>query len=222
MEKLKNMCTKPNWANDISFDATNLKEFFGGNHFGPSYGPGTEVTYKNLKFKIWDLGGQTSNRPSWRHYFSKTKAIIYVVDSADRDRQLEILLADEKLKDAILLVMANKQRTSTVVCPWRNGSSQGGLGGDTKQDIPNLQNLSDQRRRTGRSNGISCCFSSICQMITPMHNYFHLFYLDSNVLHLSTIFAVCSPPVALCPTERISSPFCFLKFWLFYTFNGSF
>jgi len=87
-----------------------------------------QVTYKNLKFQVWDLGGQTSiryvvlvyiwklvflkiyktslnfnnayivgsylleniftfsHRPYWRCYYSNTDAIIYVVDSADRDR----------------------------------------------------------------------------------------------------------------------------------------
>merc|ERR1711971_408418 len=46
------------------------------------------VTYKNLKFQVWDLGGQTSIRPYWRCYYTNTDAIIYVVDSADsRDQQ---------------------------------------------------------------------------------------------------------------------------------------
>mmetsp|Transcript_88 Transcript_88/g.14 ORF Transcript_88/g.14 Transcript_88/m.14 type:complete len:86 (+) Transcript_88:21-278(+) len=27
------------------------------------------VTYKNLKFQVWDLGGQTSIRPYWRSYY---------------------------------------------------------------------------------------------------------------------------------------------------------
>uniref|UniRef100_A0A2H1X1X1 small monomeric GTPase n=1 Tax=Spodoptera frugiperda TaxID=7108 RepID=A0A2H1X1X1_SPOFR len=45
-----------------------------------------QVTYKNLKFQVWDLGGQTSIRPYWRCYYGNTDAIIYVVDSADRDR----------------------------------------------------------------------------------------------------------------------------------------
>ena len=44
------------------------------------------VVYKNLKFQVWDLGGQTSIRPYWRCYYTNTDAIIYVVDSADRDR----------------------------------------------------------------------------------------------------------------------------------------
>ena len=44
------------------------------------------VHYKNLKFQVWDLGGQTSIRPYWRCYYANTDAIIYVVDSMDRDR----------------------------------------------------------------------------------------------------------------------------------------
>jgi len=44
------------------------------------------VTYQNLRFQVWDLGGQTSIRPYWRCYYPNTSAIIYVVDSADADR----------------------------------------------------------------------------------------------------------------------------------------
>jgi len=74
-----------------------------------------EVTYKNLKFQVWDLGGQTSIRPYWRCYYSNTDAIIYVVDSVDRDRigiskqELVSMLEEEELKKAILVVLANKQ-----------------------------------------------------------------------------------------------------------------
>jgi len=28
-----------------------------------------QVTYKNLKFQVWDLGGQTSIRPYWRYVY---------------------------------------------------------------------------------------------------------------------------------------------------------
>jgi len=73
------------------------------------------VTYKNLKFQVWDLGGQTSIRPYWRCYYSNTDAIIYVVDSMDRDRisiskqELVSMLEEEELKKAVLVVFANKQ-----------------------------------------------------------------------------------------------------------------
>ncbi|XP_027204295.1 ADP ribosylation factor-like 1 [Dermatophagoides pteronyssinus] len=74
-----------------------------------------QVTYKNLKFQVWDLGGQTSIRPYWRCYYSNTDAIIYVVDSSDRERigiskqELVSMLEEEELKNAILVVLANKQ-----------------------------------------------------------------------------------------------------------------
>lgn len=73
------------------------------------------VDYKNMKFQVWDLGGQTSIRPYWRCYYSNTDAIIYVVDSVDRERigisksELVAMLEEEELKDAILCVFANKQ-----------------------------------------------------------------------------------------------------------------
>ncbi|KAH7554692.1 hypothetical protein JRO89_XS12G0268100 [Xanthoceras sorbifolium] len=44
------------------------------------------VQYNNIKFQVWDLGGQTSIRPYWRCYFPNTQAIIYVIDSSDTDR----------------------------------------------------------------------------------------------------------------------------------------
>jgi ADP-ribosylation factor-like protein 1 len=54
-------------------------------------------------------------RPYWRCYYANTDAIIYVVDSADKDRvetskeELHSMLEEEELKDAALLVFANKQ-----------------------------------------------------------------------------------------------------------------
>ena len=56
-----------------------------------------------------------SFRPYWRCYYSNTDAIIYVVDSADRDRmgiskqELVSMLEEEELRGAILVVLANKQ-----------------------------------------------------------------------------------------------------------------
>jgi ADP-ribosylation factor-like protein 1 len=73
------------------------------------------VSYKNIKFQVWDLGGQTSIRPYWRCYYANTDAVIYVIDSQDRERigtskeELMSMLKEEELKDAALLVFANKQ-----------------------------------------------------------------------------------------------------------------
>ncbi|XP_039262834.1 ADP-ribosylation factor-like protein 1 [Styela clava] len=81
------------------------------------------VVYKNLKFQVWDLGGQTSIRPYWRCYYSNTDAIIYVVDSVDRERigiskqELISMLEEEELKKSLLLVFANKQDCEQAMSP---------------------------------------------------------------------------------------------------------
>ncbi|CAM6084958.1 unnamed protein product [Calypogeia fissa] len=73
------------------------------------------VQYNNIKFQVWDLGGQTSIRPYWRCYFPNTQAIIYVVDSSDTDRmatakeEFHAILEEEELKDSVVLIYANKQ-----------------------------------------------------------------------------------------------------------------
>ncbi|GJN21942.1 hypothetical protein PR202_gb09466 [Eleusine coracana subsp. coracana] len=45
-----------------------------------------KVQYKNVMFTVWDVGGQEKLRPLWRHYFTNTDGLIYVVDSLDRER----------------------------------------------------------------------------------------------------------------------------------------
>merc|ERR1739842_98870 len=44
------------------------------------------VEYKNIEFTVWDIGGQHLIRPLWRHYYQGTEAVIFVVDSNDRER----------------------------------------------------------------------------------------------------------------------------------------
>jgi ADP-ribosylation factor-like protein 1 len=73
------------------------------------------VTYKNLAFNVWDLGGQTSIRPYWRCYYANTAAVVFVIDSTDVERlhtaqeELKAMLDEDELRDAALLVFANKQ-----------------------------------------------------------------------------------------------------------------
>ncbi|TRY84068.1 hypothetical protein DNTS_014932 [Danionella cerebrum] len=73
------------------------------------------VEYKNISFTVWDVGGQDKIRPLWRHYFQNTQGLIFVVDSNDRERvneareELTRMLAEDELRDAVLLVFANKQ-----------------------------------------------------------------------------------------------------------------
>ncbi|NWH15807.1 ARF5 factor, partial [Grus americana] len=73
------------------------------------------VEYKNICFTVWDVGGQDKIRPLWRHYFQNTQGLIFVVDSNDRERvqesadELQKMLQEDELRDAVLLVFANKQ-----------------------------------------------------------------------------------------------------------------
>jgi small GTP-binding protein len=73
------------------------------------------VEYKNICFTVWDVGGQDKIRPLWRHYFQNTQGLIFVVDSNDRERvseaqdELQKMLQEDELRDAVVLVFANKQ-----------------------------------------------------------------------------------------------------------------
>merc|ERR1712124_44625 len=73
------------------------------------------VEYKNISFTVWDVGGQDKIRPLWRHYYQNTQGLIFVIDSNDRDRiedareELTKMLNEEEMRDAVLLVFANKQ-----------------------------------------------------------------------------------------------------------------
>mmetsp|Transcript_78827 Transcript_78827/g.176672 ORF Transcript_78827/g.176672 Transcript_78827/m.176672 type:complete len:182 (-) Transcript_78827:181-726(-) len=73
------------------------------------------VEYKNINFNVWDVGGQDKIRKLWRYYYENTNGLIFVVDSSDRDRiqdardELEKMLQEEAMRDAALLVFANKQ-----------------------------------------------------------------------------------------------------------------
>ena len=73
------------------------------------------VEYNNISFTVWDVGGQDKIRRLWRHYFLGTQGLVFVVDSSDRDRvedareELMKVLGEVEMRDAALLVLANKQ-----------------------------------------------------------------------------------------------------------------
>lgn len=81
------------------------------------------LDYKGLNFTVWDVGGQDKIRVLWKHYYQNTDGLIFVVDSNDKDRvddsaeELKKMLAEEELKDCVLLVMANKQDLKDAYSP---------------------------------------------------------------------------------------------------------
>merc|ERR1712118_206051 len=73
------------------------------------------VEYKNISFNVWDIGGQDKIRKLWRYYYANTQGLIFVIDSNDRDRiedarlELAQMLAEDEMRDAVVLIFANKQ-----------------------------------------------------------------------------------------------------------------
>ncbi|KAK0468119.1 small monomeric GTPase [Desarmillaria tabescens] len=120
-------CCSTDWRS--RFNDTNRNEAIGFNV--------ETVQYKNIKFQVWDLGGQSSIRPYWRCYFPNTSAIIYVIDSADHSRlttsrtELLTMLSEEELKGVPLLVFCNKQDVEGALKP-EDISEQLGLAGGEK------------------------------------------------------------------------------------------
>jgi len=73
------------------------------------------LEYQDFKLNVWDVGGQSTIRSYWRNYFEKTDGLVWVVDSGDKmrledcRRELQLLLLQERLAGATLLVFCNKQ-----------------------------------------------------------------------------------------------------------------
>jgi len=74
-----------------------------------------EIVFKNLHFTMWDIGGQDSLRTSWSTYYTGAKGLLFVIDSTDVERlsiakaELHKMISHEDLKDASILIFANKQ-----------------------------------------------------------------------------------------------------------------
>ena len=72
-------------------------------HSIPTIGFNVEtVNYKNISFTIWDVGGQDRLRKLWRHYYKDNDALIFVIDSADRDVRTVLLALPPSLSLSLL------------------------------------------------------------------------------------------------------------------------
>lgn len=72
------------------------------------------VSYKNIEISSWSTN-INHIRILWRHYYVGVHGVIFVVDSTDVKRldeaceSLHLILKEDELRDAVLLVYANKQ-----------------------------------------------------------------------------------------------------------------
>jgi GTPase SAR1 family protein len=86
------------------------------------------IEYKRFKLNVWDLGGQECIRALCGHYFYNQQGLVFVVDSneigrVDENRdELYKLLEEDELRDAILLIYANKQDLLNAIKPQELGN----------------------------------------------------------------------------------------------------
>lgn len=72
------------------------------------------------------MGGQHKLRPLWRHYYTGTQALVFVVDSKDEARleeaktELHRIMNDREMKNSLLLIFANKSDLDggTLIAPF--------------------------------------------------------------------------------------------------------
>ncbi|XP_022610842.1 ADP-ribosylation factor-like protein 14 [Seriola dumerili] len=70
---------------------------------------------KNIALTVWDVGGQGKMREHWKSFHQDAAAVVFVVDSSDRERlgearrELEKTLRSDQLPGRPLIILANKQ-----------------------------------------------------------------------------------------------------------------
>ncbi|PNH12048.1 GTP-binding protein SAR2 [Tetrabaena socialis] len=83
-------------------------------HQPTQYPTSEEIQLGGINFKAFDLGGHEIARRVWKDYYAKVDAIVYLVDSADRERfpeakkELDGLLGDDSLSTVPFLILGNK------------------------------------------------------------------------------------------------------------------
>ena len=81
------------------------------------------VRVGSLTMNIWDVGGHAKHRPFWRHYYTGTEGLIFVVDASDSQRieeaseELRTALSDNQLVAAAILILATKSDKPEARCP---------------------------------------------------------------------------------------------------------
>ncbi|CAO1414835.1 unnamed protein product [Diamesa serratosioi] len=74
-----------------------------------------QIDMSGIRLSFWDLGGQSELQSLWDKYYDESHAVIYVIDSNDRDRMNESkelfdkMIKNELLSGVPLLILANKQ-----------------------------------------------------------------------------------------------------------------
>ncbi|XP_022102625.1 ADP-ribosylation factor-related protein 1-like [Acanthaster planci] len=80
-----------------------------------------KIDTARIRLMFWDLGGQEELQALWDKYYAESHAVIYVVDSSDKERlaasrlAFDKMISSEALHGVPLLVLANKQDLPDVL-----------------------------------------------------------------------------------------------------------
>ncbi|XP_037446082.1 ADP-ribosylation factor-like [Triticum dicoccoides] len=130
-----------------------------------------KVQYKNVSFNVWDVRGQEKLRKLRKIYFSNSDALIYDVDSLDRERiedarqEFQTIIKEPLMSKSIILVLANKQDLKGSMSPAEVSE---GLGlHDLKNKIWHIQGACAIRGE-GIYDGLDWLASTLKQLQEPL------------------------------------------------------
>lgn len=73
------------------------------------------ITINDTLLRLWDIGGQENLRTLWESYYQDAHAVVFVIDSSDRERleecktALESVVTNDAVEGVPILMLANKQ-----------------------------------------------------------------------------------------------------------------
>ncbi|KAJ1675087.1 ADP-ribosylation factor protein 3 [Spiromyces aspiralis] len=108
LEKIKTMYTgKPGLSPDKIYPTVGLNM--------------TKIHIEKCNLRFLDLGGQVDLHSIWQSYYSDSHAILFVIDSVDKDRipmckrTFEALMTSPELEGVPVMILANKQDNSDAL-----------------------------------------------------------------------------------------------------------
>ncbi|CAF3372620.1 unnamed protein product [Rotaria sp. Silwood2] len=79
------------------------------------------IEFRNFNITAWDIVGRERIRPLWKNRFKNISAIVFVIDSTDRERLKQMydalykIVNDDELNYQPILILANKQDLSNAM-----------------------------------------------------------------------------------------------------------